>query len=283
MATRRLIIDRPKTDNIYLTNFPMSSLLRLICLALPLVALGADEPAPSIQAVIDDQAQGWRALTAADFAPVNSAENTWSWKDGELHCTGQPVSVLRSAKTVRNLEMVVEWMHEKPAGNSGVFLWTTPESIAELTKAGKPGLPKGIEIQILDPGYTDQVKAAGRATDWFTSHGDVFAVGVKMTPFAPLSPNGSRSFPQTKPHQRPRRVEPLLYPRHQRRSPPLGQRPGSLGRHPMRSSRRISLPRKRRLTDPLPQVAGPRVAVMHRLELKRLTELASGIGIKTTV
>ena len=174
----------------------MPSLLRLICLALPIVALGDDDPVPSIQAVIDDQAQGWRALTAADFAQVNSAENTWSWKDGELHCTGQPVSVLRSAKTVRNLEMVVEWMHEKPAGNSGVFLWTTPESITELTKAGKPGLPKGIEIQILDPGYTEQVKAAGRATDWFTTHGDVFAVGVKMSPFPPLSPNGSRSFPR---------------------------------------------------------------------------------------
>jgi hypothetical protein len=174
----------------------MPFLFRLLSLVLTVGAVGAAEPTPSFQAVMDDHAPGWRPLTAADFAPVNSDESTWTWKDGELHCTGQPISVLRSAKPVRNLEIVVEWMHENPGGNSGVFLWTTPESIDELTKAGKPGLPKGIEIQILDPGYTEQVKAAGHATDWFTTHGDVFAVGVKMTPFPPLSPNGSRSFPR---------------------------------------------------------------------------------------
>ena len=32
--------------------------------------------------------------------------------------------------------------------------------------------------------------------DWFTSHGDVFPTGpAKMKPFAPVAPNGSRSFP----------------------------------------------------------------------------------------
>jgi len=113
-----------------------------------------------------------------------------------LHCTGEPLSVLRTARQFRNLELVVEWMHEKPAGNSGVFLWTTPESIAEPAASGKPGLPKGIEIQILDHGYAENMAAAGRATDWFTTHGDVFAVGVAMNPFPPLSPNGSRSFPR---------------------------------------------------------------------------------------
>lgn len=148
------------------------------------------------RAVIDDRALGFRDLTAADFAKVNSADDTWTWKDGVLHCTGQPVSVMRTAKEYKNFEMVVEWMHEKPAGNSGVFVWTTPASIEKLTAAGKPGLPQGIEVQILDLGYETQTKAAGKATDWFTCHGDVFAVGVKLNHFAPLSPNGSRSFPR---------------------------------------------------------------------------------------
>jgi hypothetical protein len=150
----------------------------------------------SIKAVIDDTAPGFRDLTAADFAKVNSADDTWSWKDGVLLCTGQPVSVMRTTKEYKNFEAVIEWMHEKPAGNSGFFVWTTPVSIEKLTAAGKPGLPQGIEVQILDLAFTDQMKAAGKATDWFTCHGDVFAVGVKMTPFAPLSPNGSRSFPR---------------------------------------------------------------------------------------
>jgi len=49
---------------------------------------------------------------------------------------------------------------------------------------------------VLDHGYTDKVKAAGGKTDWFGTNGDVFPVGVKMTPFPPLSPDGSRSFPR---------------------------------------------------------------------------------------
>jgi len=146
--------------------------------------------------LIDDTAPGFRDLTAADFTKVNSADDTWTWKNGVLFCSGMPVSVMRTTKEYKNFEMVVEWMHEKPAGNSGVFVWTTPSSIEPLTAAGKPGLPQGIEVQILDLAYETQVKSAGKATDWFTCHGDVFAVGVKMKPFPPLSPNGSRSFPR---------------------------------------------------------------------------------------
>jgi hypothetical protein len=152
--------------------------------------------APAVRAFMDDQAPGWRALEAADFAKVNSADDTWSWKDGSLHCTGSPVSVMRTAKQYENFEMVVEWSHQKAAGNSGVFVWVTPESVEKLTAEGKPGLPQGIEVQILDHGYTAKVAATGKPTDWFGTNGDVFAVGIKMTPFPPLSPNGSRSFPR---------------------------------------------------------------------------------------
>lgn len=151
---------------------------------------------PAIKPFIDDTQPGWRALGAEDFADVNSASDTWSWKEGVLHCTGQPLSVLRTTQTYENFEMVVEWSHQKPAGNSGVFVWVTPESIQRLTQAGKPGLPDGIEVQILDHAYTDRVKASGGKTDWFGTNGDVFPVRVKMTPFPPISPNGQRSFPR---------------------------------------------------------------------------------------
>jgi hypothetical protein len=148
------------------------------------------------RAAIDDSHPGWRSLTEADLVKVNSAEDTWSWKDGVLHCTGKPVSVLRTEKQFRNFEIVVEWMHEKAAGNSGVFLWATPESIEKLTMDGKPGLPAGIEVQVLDHGFTTMMKARGQKTDWFGTNGDVFPVRVKMTPFPPLSPDGSRSYPR---------------------------------------------------------------------------------------
>ncbi len=175
-------------------SFTMRPILALLTLSAFAISAAAGEEAT--RAAIDDEAPGWRALGPEDFANVNGAENTWTWKDGVLHCTGEPLGVLRTAKIYKNLEMVVEWMHEKPAGNSGVFMWTTPESIRKLTDSGKPGLPDGIEIQILDHGYTEMMEKAGNATDWFGTNGDVFAVRVEMTPFPPLSPDGSRSFPR---------------------------------------------------------------------------------------
>lgn len=165
----------------------------LTIIAISSGLLHAAEP---VRPAVDDTQPGFRDLVAADFAKVNCPDDTWTWKDGVLNCTGQPIGVLRTAKEYRNFEMVVEWSHQKPAGNSGVFLWATPASIEQLTTDGKPGLPKGIEVQILDHAFTDKMKAAGKKTDWFGTNGDVFAVGVKMKPFPPLSPDGSRSFPR---------------------------------------------------------------------------------------
>ena len=169
----------------------MLRLLAILCIFA--TRLVAEE---NVRAVIDDSQPGFRDLAAPDFTKVNSAEGTWRWQDKELHCTGQPVSVLRTAREYRNFELVVEWSHQNAGGNSGVFVWTTPKSIEQLSAAAKPGLPSGIEVQILDPAFTGQMAAKGRKTDWFTAHGDVFPVGVRMTPFPPLSPDGSRSFPR---------------------------------------------------------------------------------------
>lgn len=150
----------------------------------------AAEPAPDLKA------SGWVSLGKADFAPVNGAPDTWQWKeDGTLHCTGQPIGVMRTVKEYKNFEMSISWCHLKPAGNSGVFVWAPKDALDKLTK---PGLPDaGIEVQVLDLGFTEHYeKTSGKKGDWFTCHGDVFAVGrSKMNPFPPLSPNGSRSFP----------------------------------------------------------------------------------------
>ena len=163
--------------------------LFLALLAACPMAFAAD-PAP------DPKAAGWVALGKADFVAVNGTEETWKWgDDGVLHGSGLPVGVIRTAKIYQNFEMAVSWCHLKEAGNSGVFAWVPAESLDQL-KA--PGLPDcGIEVQILDLGYTGAYeKSSGKKADWFTCHGDVFAVGkVKLKPFPPLSPNGSRSFP----------------------------------------------------------------------------------------
>jgi hypothetical protein len=181
------------------TSLPtLDCLTRLIRFAvLPLLAvplLQAEEP-PAKRAFLDGTGPGWVTLGEQDFVNVNCHEDTWTFPDGEIHCTGQPLGVTRSVKQYTNFELVVEWMHLKHAGNSGLFVWTMPEALAELDG---PGLPKGgIEVQILDLGYAEDYREKhGKDSDWFTSHGDIFPVGKsKLKPFPPLSANGSRSFP----------------------------------------------------------------------------------------
>jgi len=148
------------------------------------------------KAVIDGTGEGWRELTGEDFVNVNCEEDTWTWDGNSVACTGSPVGVIRSTKTIKNFEMVCEWRHNKPAGNSGVFAWASQESIDKLA-AGNGQLPDGIEVQILDLAYeTNWEKSKGAPSDWFTSHGDVFPTGpAKMKPFPPVTPNGTRSFP----------------------------------------------------------------------------------------
>lgn len=152
----------------------------------------ADEELP--KATIDGDGPGWQSLGESDFVNVNGEEGTWKWLDGVAHCTGKPVGVIRSHKEYKNFELVAQWRHLKSAGNSGIFVWTPPESLEGL----KPGqLPHGIEVQVLDHGFKEAYEKSGKKADWFTTNGDVFAVGRSvMTPFAPVSPDGSRSFPR---------------------------------------------------------------------------------------
>lgn len=155
-----------------------------------------DPPAGTVEAIDSAPAgKGWDSLGAADFENVNGEPSTWTWTEDQVHCTGKPVGVIRSRQPLTNFELSLEWRHLAEGGNSGVFLWAPPEALADLP-AGK--LPRGgIEVQVLDHGYTRQYEErSGRKADWFTTNGDVFPVGTsKMQPFPPLSPNGQRSFP----------------------------------------------------------------------------------------
>ena len=148
------------------------------------------------RAFVDASGPGWRPLGEKDFAPVNGTPDTWMWKDGVLHCSGRPIGVMRTAQRFTNVELVVEWRHLRPGGNSGVFFWVPDEALQGLPPDKLP--EGGIEVQMLDHGFRAQYeKDSGKKGDWFTTNGDVFAVGrSKLQPFPPLSPNGSRSFPR---------------------------------------------------------------------------------------
>jgi hypothetical protein len=156
----------------------------------------AEEPQGLRRAFIDGGGPGWRSLGENDFADVNGLPETWAWKGEIIQSTGVPIGVLRTRQTFTNFELVLEWRHLRSGGNSGVFAWVPEEALKDLKPDALPQY--GIEIQALDHGFAEQYeKRTGKKGDWFTTNGDVFAVGKsKMNPFAPTSPNGSRSFPR---------------------------------------------------------------------------------------
>ena len=111
---------------------------------------------------------------------VNCAPETWTVKEGMLHCDGIPTGALRTARPYENFILELEWRHLKPAGNAGVFIWAGP-----LSAPGQPFL-RAVEVQVLDHAY-------GQSPS-HTTHGDVFPIhGSTMKPFG--RHNGQRSFP----------------------------------------------------------------------------------------
>lgn len=114
---------------------------------------------------------------------VNGAPETWSVREGTIHCTGRPTGALRTPRPYENFILEVEWRHLTSGGNSGIFIWGTP--------IAAPGVPflRGVEVQVLDHGYNTKGK-----NEWYTTHGDVFPIhGATMKPFG--RHNGMRSFP----------------------------------------------------------------------------------------
>ncbi|MFO0812437.1 MAG: DUF1080 domain-containing protein [Gemmatales bacterium] len=167
--------------------------LSFCLLGLGVLSIVADD-VPSAR--IDGTGLGWVTLGEKDFTNANCDADTWTWKpDGSLYCKGTPVGVLRSVKQYTNFELVVQWKHLRSGGNSGMFVWAPEKQLFALKRNQ---LPHGIEVQVLDHGYTEQYeKSSGKKATWFTTNGDVFPVGSsKMKPFAPISPDGSRSFPR---------------------------------------------------------------------------------------
>lgn len=62
---------------------------------------------------------GWKL-----FLPDENADpaNTWSVKDGIVHCTGAPAGYMRTTEPYENYTLYLEWRFPEGAGNSGVLL-----------------------------------------------------------------------------------------------------------------------------------------------------------------
>jgi len=77
---------------------------------------------------------------------ANCAPETWSVREGMIHCTGRPTGAPRTTRQYENFILEVEWRHLSRSGNSGVFIWGTP--------IAAPAVPflRGFEVQVLDHG-----------------------------------------------------------------------------------------------------------------------------------
>ncbi len=116
---------------------------------------------------------------------VNTADDTWSVRDGMIVCSGHPIGVMRTDRQYENFVLHIEWRHMEAGGNSGVFIWS------EGTVPEGRQLPKGLEVQMLELDWVNQHKRKdGTLPPIAYVHGEVFGVGINTVPD---NPRGSRS------------------------------------------------------------------------------------------
>jgi hypothetical protein len=170
---------------------PTRRLCLLLCVMLSPLALAADPP-PGVKADVDGFVPLFNGKDLTGWVPVNvatgTASDTFTVKDGMIHCTGLPTGVMRTERMYENFVVELEWRHMVPGRNSGFFLFSDA-----LTSKGVP-FSRGLEVQILDgPGHPQRN---------YTTQGDLFPIhGATAKPDNPGKWAG-RSYPtedRTKP------------------------------------------------------------------------------------
>ena len=116
---------------------------------------------------------------------VNTDPDTWTVRKNMLICTGKPIGVMRSAKQYENFILHIEWSHQEPGGNSGVFVWSNANPPDDAR------LPDGVEVQMLELEWVNLNKKDGVSPPVAYVHGELFGVGGVTT--VPDNPRGTRS------------------------------------------------------------------------------------------
>jgi hypothetical protein len=128
-----------------LPNKPVFHWLRLGCLAAlaaaasGLLAVEAIRPQQRIELFNGKDFTGWIL-----FVPDADPQQTWSVREGVIHCTGKPAGYIRTREQYRDYKLTVEWRFLKP-GNTGVLLHMTgpdrvwPRSIEAQGMYGNQG------------------------------------------------------------------------------------------------------------------------------------------------
>lgn len=147
---------------------------------ISVVLTGVLVAAPSVHAQDEGFVSLFDGRTLDGWVNINCAPDTFGVRDGVITVTGVPICEIRTPRMYENFVLELEYQHQKPMGNAGVFIWADA-----LPARGQPFL-RAIEVQVLD----------GRNSETYTSHGDVFAIhGAVLTPDRPHPKGAMRSLP----------------------------------------------------------------------------------------
>lgn len=154
----------------------------LTCVTIVLLCVGSWAPAAEFLHF----SNLFNGKDLSGWVNVNTADDTWSVRDGMLVCSGHPIGVMRTEKQYENFILHIEWRHMEAGGNSGVFVWS------EGTVPKGRRLPKGVEVQMLELDWVNLHKHKdGTLPPIAYVHGEVFGAGGLKT--VPDNPRGSRS------------------------------------------------------------------------------------------
>jgi hypothetical protein len=118
-----------------------SILVPALVLTLASATAASDKPDKTVKLFNGKDLSNWTWHSREEDAPL---EETWSVKDGTLHCKGQPVGYIRTKKDdYENYRLVVEWRWPEGSrgGNNGVLIHTT-------TPGALGVWPKSLEVQL---------------------------------------------------------------------------------------------------------------------------------------
>ena len=176
---------------------PRRGRFRLFSSFQPSLRTVAGDAAVLRKAYIDGNGPGWRPLTLDDFRQrqLRPRHVVHAGGDDSLQGNAHRRRAAKKARAELRDGARVAALEVRP-GTPGCSSGFPPEAIAKLNNRVK--LPSGIEVQVLDHGYsTNYERQTGKKADWFTTNGDVFSVGTSsIKPFPPSSPDGRRSFPR---------------------------------------------------------------------------------------
>jgi 3-keto-disaccharide hydrolase len=162
-------------------QFIHASMAAIGAASVPLHAQQAGPAGPALPAFRDL----FNGRDLSGWVIPSGSETTWSVRDRVLVCAGKPNGVMRTDKEYENFVLQIDWRHMEPGGNSGLYVWSS----AELSPRG---LPRGIEIQILELDWVKLNTKEGSAPPPVAYvHGEL--IGVNGLKFVPDNPRGERS------------------------------------------------------------------------------------------